>query len=125
MITGVYTPDVETVTVTGAATIVRTPFADGGHNGPACVVVADATGDGGAGTLTIEAGTWDGSTFTADQRIGFISVANGVTSSQSMLFVTKGKNATTPTIVGAFRITSVGANLKGHVRVQGKTITVP
>lgn len=130
VIGGIYTPDIEVIAIDTAVTgdptvVIRTPFADGGMQGPVCLIVADITD----GTLLIESGTWnpDTSTFVADTdnaEICYVAAPAALTVSSSILKVSNGKYYPGTPKVGAFRITVTGAAAKAHVRVQGKTVTV-
>jgi len=132
VIGGIYTPDIEVIAIDTAVTgdptvVVRTPFADGGTQGPVCLIVGDVTSISGIGTLQVESGTWDGATFDPDAEnaeVCFASVPENFTTTESILKVTNGKYFPGTSKVGAFRITVTGTDTKAHVRVQGKTIAV-
>jgi hypothetical protein len=133
VIGGIYTPDIEVIAIdtdiTGdPTTVIRTPFADGGINGPVCLIVGDVTSLSGNGTLMVESGTWDGAVFEADAdnaEVCFVSAPENFTSTESILKVSNGKYYPGTAKVGAFQITVTGTETKAHVRVQGKTVTVP
>ena len=120
MISGVYTPGIETVTLTDATNgpthIVRTPYAATGNNAPVCVIIADLSGTA-TSTLTINRGTWVGGVFTAVQRIARISTIADLTVSESILYVTLLDEALQFIVTG-------DADTMAHVRIQGATVQV-
>ena len=121
VISGVYTPDIFTVDFTGATAgpkhIVHVSEGPGTMNGNVCAVSCDVSAGAVDGTLTVNRGTWNGTTFTLIQRLAFVAVLAGTTQPQTILNVL-GKDEALQ-----FVVTGNGST-KGHVRIQGKTKAV-
>ncbi len=101
----------------GPGHLVHIPDAIGGHRGDVTIVTSDISGVTADSTLTVNEGTWNGTTFTLEQRLGFITVLTGSTQSKSILRTVK-KNK-------AIQIITTGdAATKGHVHIQGITVQV-
>lgn len=121
MITGIYTPDIETTPFTGPSTgpkhIVLVSEGAGSHNGNVCVVNCDISGATTGSTLTVNRGTFAAGVFTLIKRLAFVTVLTGTTQSQTILKV-MGKDEAVQIIVTG------DANTKGHVRISGIVIAV-
>jgi len=73
MLTGIYTPSIETIAISAVGTFIIA------SDRPTCIALVDVTGEGATKTITITRGTWDGSTFTPIQLIVHISANIGDT----------------------------------------------
>ncbi len=89
----------------------------GGHQGEVTVVLSDISGETTGSTLTVNEGTWNGTTFTLDRRLGFITVLSGLTQSKTILRTIRPNKAIQI-------ITTGDASTKAHVHVQGVTVQV-
>lgn len=113
--------DLDPIAVNGATIgpnhLVHIPDAVGGHRGDVTVVLSDISGETNGSTIQVNEGTWNGTTFTFERRLAFITVLTGLTQSQTILETVK-KNK-------AIQIITTGdVNTKAHVRVQGITVQV-
>lgn len=123
-----FLPNVKSIPISGAGTTYWVTDPNDTSTAPrvdAQLLWADlANTDKSLATMTITEGTWNGSSFTDGDRIGYIATHEGCTLTEFIFHTIRKRASNSATISPAISVVTTGTGVIGHLRIQDGAVQV-